>query len=173
MITLKVYFVFLLIFSFYLSCKKESTTEPQINTTPVNSVADAVTLGTKAYTLGYHYTVEPYFGFTREIAFETQSPSYNTADINFDPYGRRKSYSLICIAKNDTMYRAEYTNIAYDTYDRVDRFKVIYSFSHTSNTYDFDVKDIIRENQGQTQEYTADITADVNGKTVSGVLTYP
>jgi hypothetical protein len=80
---------------------------------------------------------------------------------------------MICTVKNDTVFNAAYTNLTYDTYENIIRFKVKYIFTSTGNTYDFDVTGIIRDNQGRTEEYRADITADVNGKTVSGILTYP
>jgi hypothetical protein len=168
-----IYFIILIPFFLTTACKKESTAEPQLDTTPVNSVAEAVILSTKAYTLGYHYTIEPYFTFTREVSFESQSPSYTTEDLTVDAYGRRAFYSLICSAQGKTVYQADYANIKYDTYDRVIRFQVSYSFHATDNSYDFDITDITRDNQGQTLEYTADITADVNGKQVTGLLTYP
>jgi hypothetical protein len=163
----------LLLLLLFAGCKKESTAEPKLNTTPVNSVAEAVTLGTKAYTLGYQYTVEPYFGFTREVPFESQSPSYHTIHITADPLSRYQSYTLLCMVQNDTVYAANYMNIKYDTYDRVNQFEVDYSFNATANRYAFDVSEITRDAQNRATEYMAEISADVNGKTVSGILTFP
>jgi hypothetical protein len=165
--------LFLLFFSCYLGCSKESAAEPKINTAPVNSVSDAVILTTKAYTLGYLYTLEPYFTFTREVPFESQSPSYAITNLISDANGRRAFYTLTCSLQDKIVYQADIANIKYDTYDRVSKFQVVYSFNATGNRYDFDITDIARDNQGITLAYKADITADVNGKHVTGILQYP
>ena len=163
----------LILLSLYAGCQKEHTAEPEMNTTPVNSVSDAVILTTKDYTLGYHYTLEPYFTFTREVPFESRSPSYTITDLISDANGRRAFYTLTCSLQEQTVYQAAYANIKYDTYDRVLKFQVIFSFDATDNRYDFDVDDIIRDNQGITLAYTADITADVNGKHITAIVQYP
>jgi hypothetical protein len=169
----KVYLIVLVIFFIFWDCKENSTVEPQIDTTPVNSINDAVGLTTQAYTLGYHYTLEPYFTFSRETNFASQSPSYDMTQIRINDLGWRQSYTLICSVKEDTVFSAEYKNLYYDTYERIMSFNVYYTFTGTGNVYDFYINDIIRDNQGRTEAYKADITAEVNGKTVSGILTYP
>ena len=77
--------------------------------------------------------------------------------------------------EEDGTYNARITNVVYGAHSQAVSYDAFYTFSSTSNTYKIIVTEItrtyIKYYPGGT--YTADITANVNGKTISGTLEYP
>lgn len=65
-----------------------------------------------------------------------------------------------------------YSNIQYDTYNRVISFEAEFSFP-SGNDYSIKVSEIKRNSVGTPTSYKAEITATINGKAMSGTFTYP
>lgn len=69
-------------------------------------------------------------------------------------------------------FTSTYTNIEYDIYSRVISFDAKFTLP-SGNVYNIKVSEIKRNNVGTPTSYKAEITATINGKAMSGTLTYP
>lgn len=69
-------------------------------------------------------------------------------------------------------FTSSYTNIEYDIYSRVISFDAKFTLP-SGNVYNIKVSEIKRSNVGTPTSYKAEITATLDGKTMSGTLTYP
>lgn len=65
-----------------------------------------------------------------------------------------------------------FTNIQYNSSGQVVSFDARFSFP-SENVYNIQVSNIQRNSVGTPTSYKAEITATINGKGISGTLTYP
>lgn len=69
-------------------------------------------------------------------------------------------------------YTSMFTNIQYNNVGQIISFDARFSFP-SGNVYNIKVSNIQRNSIGTPTSYKAEITATINGKEMSGTLTYP
>ena len=62
---------------------------------------------------------------------------------------------------------------SYNNIGQIIAMDLFFTFIETNNTYDIKVKNIERDSTGKTVSYSASVSAEVNGKTISGTINYP
>ncbi len=66
-----------------------------------------------------------------------------------------------------------FSNIARNTLGQTVSFDLTVTYSSSGNRYDIKVSSIVRNSVGNTTSFTASITATIDGRTLSGTLSFP